>query len=350
MNFKQVVPYVLAGSLFIGAPRQAKAQTAPQEQLFNEGELLADADTRQLTFKYFEKVLNNRFLEKKAQKLCDAYQSNMLRALNKLQPLVGKRGYYAAVRKELPGAPVGQHCMYGQHTQLSRALSEMGDTLNIIPQEARAKCTQFKACMAKKYKNRTEDCIYEGKLYESEEDFGRAIDKYLAARNIDNNTQDSVRNAALDAFAAKNFCADELNPGTILIVPRYRGSRRHFHAIMYLGRGKVENKKFIPTPDGRHIYTGHNRENIGDLFNTYDMSNVFAADIKHIAKYEYGQELLKIQSMTSQQLVEYLGLGPDAVKYSHDKLVQMSTSKYFEIGQANKNLSIRNIQQRNYQR
>lgn len=282
----------------------------------------------------FDRSIGDAYLDDKADSLRDTYVANMLRAQAKLKPLMGKRGYSAAVRQELPGAPVGRHCVWGQYTQLSRALDEMGDTLTIIPQGARTSCSQFKFHMRNKYKNAEyADCIHEGIMYESDSTYNAALQKYLSC-HIKTDAPDSIRADVAHKFAKTHFSADNLDAGSILIVPRYHGSRNTFHAIMYLGRGRVQDGQFVPDSTGRHIYTGHNRENIGDLFKTYDTSNVFAADIKKIVQVEYAKELQRIESMPTPELIQFLTdeNTPPYVLQSYPRitLLRMARDKYFK--------------------
>ncbi len=342
MKFKSIVPYLLAGTL--SGTFSANANTLPDRNSDDEEKLsyyqLELANSVTLSKMYnFQKTDTDSCLDDKAENLSDIYVKNMLRSQAKLNPLLGKRGYSAAVRRELPGAPVGYHCVWGQYTQLSRALAETGDTLDIIPEGARTACSQFKEKMRSKYANNEyADCIYEGTVYQSDSAFQAAKDKFLARNKVAANTPDSVKKQITKRFEGKNFNADNLNPGTILIVPRYHGSRNTFHAILYLGRGSIENGKFIPNKNGRHIYAGHNREKIGDLFSSYDMSNVFAADIKRIARTEYAKELERIKSMSSKQLIKYLGEPMPYGMYPREMLVNMAIAKYF-----NKDKDTRNI-------
>lgn len=290
-------------------------------------------NTYSAEYEYMEKQF---LLDKKADELRDAYVSNMLTAQQKLNPLLGKNGYRAAVRRELPGAPVGMHCMYGQYTHLSRALAEKGDTLTIIPPSASRACIAFKSEMRKKYSGVEYDgCIFEGKMYESDSLYNAALVKYLKQKKITENTPDSVRWAAIAEFDKRNFSADRLESGAILIVPRYRGSKTKFHAIMDLGRGRIENGTFVADTSGRHIYTGHNRETMGDMFKTYDTSNVFAVDTRKIARVEYAKELNRIENMSRQDLLVFLkDAGKDLTPYeqqslSREILVKMARAMYF---------------------
>ena len=336
MKLKWTLPYILSGASLLGVvPNTLIAQSSEPHQSVRVGtEKLAYSHSASYEL-YMERQLNEYRLDNKADSLCDTYVSNMLNAQKKLQPLMGKRGYRAAVRAELPGAPVGMHCVFGQYTHLSRALDEMGDTLEIIPDGARTACTSFKQLMQHKYRgDEYRGCIHNGVMHETDSAYGAALLKYLAKNNISATTPDSVRRVYEEKFAKSNFSADALDSGAILIVPRYRGSRSKFHAIMYLGRGYVKSGKFIADAAGRHIYVGHNRENIGDLFRSYDSSYVFAADTRKIARVEYGKELQRIESMSHSELIEFLS----GEKYSaaqlraqpYNTLLRMARNKYFK--------------------
>ena len=335
MSFKSVIPFLLMGTTLTPAgtsnTTQPESKTDKSTKIYHQPDLntlnalfvLGDTTT-------IHNDVADGYLDNKAKNLRDIYVRNMLAAQAKLNPLLGKRGYSAAVRQELPGAPVGMHCVWGQHTQLARALAETGDTMTIIPDGARTACVQFKSEMRKKYKPcEYTDCISEGVLYESQSDFLDAQKRFLVQNKVWANAPDSVKQKTEQKFQQKNFCADDLNPGTILIVPRYRGSKNQFHAIMYLGRGYVQDGKFVADANGRHIYTGHNRENIGDLFKAYDTSNVFAADIKNIAKAEYTKELERIKAMSDDELRRYLGEPVIYSLYPRKTLLNLAIAKYF---------------------
>lgn len=334
MKWKWTVPYLLTGvavltSLGMTTVRSGHG-TSELSHDFPTMPRIHSASYNQIT----EYKINEFRLDNKADCLRDKYVKNMLNAQEKLHPLLGKRNYYAAVRAELPGAPVGQHCVYGQYTHLNRALCEMGDTLTIIPRGGHASCTGFMYHMEKKY-NKTEfpGCIHKGVMFETDSAYNVALEKYLKRSGVQADTPDSVRAQYMKKFAARNFSADGLNSGSIVIVPRYRGSQSKFHAILYLGRGRIEKGKFVADATGRHIYVGHNRENIGDLFKTYDMSKVFAADIREIARAEYVNELKRIESMSTEELIVFLS-GADLshkvlAAYPRDTLVRMARDLYF---------------------
>lgn len=342
MKLKFTVPYVLMGAaMCLGTSSSTAQPEAPSEHFeFHTAptnllpEKLAYANVLQYDVAR-ENALNQVFLENKADSLCSTYMNNMISAQQRLNPLLGKRGYAAAVRRELPGAPVYKHCVWGQYTQLSRALDARGDTLTIIPQGARTACVAFKNLMAKKYSApEYAGCIHSGVMHETDSAYNVALNKFLSRKHIAADAPDSVRNAMVAQFAKTNFSADQLDSGAILIVPRYRGSRSKFHAIMYLGRGRVEKGKFIADENGRHIYVGHNRETMGDLFRTYDASNVFAADTKKIAAAEYAKEWSKIENMTNEELVVYLTdtntRAADLRLCSRAALLRLARDKYFK--------------------
>ncbi|MBQ2858914.1 MAG: hypothetical protein IJE82_00950 [Alphaproteobacteria bacterium] len=334
MKWKWTVPYLLTcASLLVGGMTTAGNEHEPDGVSHDISVM-----PKHYTMVYnasLDRQINEMRLDSKADSLRDKYIDNMLRAQEKLHPLMGRHGYRAAVRAELPGAPVGLHCVYGQYTHLNRALDEMGDTLTIIPRGGHASCVGFMYHMNNKY-NKPEfpDCIHNGVMHESDSAYNAALDRYLARNKVAANTPDSVRAQYMKKFAVRNFSADALDSGSILIVPRYRGSRSTFHAVMYLGRGQISQGKFIPDSMGRHIYVGHNRENLGDLFKTYDVSNVFAADTRKIVRAEYANELKRIESMDSTDLVAFLSdeQMPAFMLHSYPRntLVRMARDKYFK--------------------
>ena len=271
-------------------------------------------------------------LSAKADTLCARYIENATAVYKQLKglPYMG-RSYVTKVKKEIPQAPVGKHCMFSQYTHLQRALDALNDTLMLIPAvgsagNPRAACRAFKSEMRNKYSGKEfQNCIHEGKMYASDAEFAAALEKCSAGLS------DSVRQAKQEKFNKSNFSAEKLNPGTILIVPRRSGSVREFHAIMYLGRGRLDSAgNFIASASGEHMFIANNRESIGEVFKTWDTRNVFAADIKNIAIALYAQELARIQNMGRDELIEYLsdcGLALHGV--SDVMLKELAVAKYF---------------------
>ena len=103
---------------------------------------------------------------------------------------------------------------------------------------------------------------------------------------------------------------------------------------MLLGRGKVENGQFVPTPDGKFIYTGFNNESIGDVFKTYDMSNVFSASVEDILNVEYGKELQRLESMSKDEMIAYIIKdtslrAADLATLSRRDLISLLHNKFF---------------------
>lgn len=344
MKFKIIVPYLLFGSTLLisgtTSGPEPKFTPEPRKQTILPAKIID-------IIKYVpeqEDEKNARYLDIKADSLCNVYIKNVLSAQKKLKPLVGTKKYASAVRRELPGAPVGSHCLYGQSTHLARAQGMMGDTLKIIPEDAKMACTNFKEKMRQEYAN-TPSCVYEGIMHESDSAYKAALAKYLKRKNVTSKTPSAVRALYIERFGQKNFVADELTPGSILIVPRHRGSRDALHAIMYLGRGYVNRGNFSPDSAGQHIYVGHNRENIGELFRTYDTSNVFAADTRNIARQKYQQELNEIEAMSYNELVDFLTPNKEAALagVSRDRLLHMARNKYFNMPLAPDNLMVNKL-------
>ena len=331
MKFKRIIPYLLAGISMSMNSSNASAQTisAPEAnsnlianvlKVKGTSDLLALAEHVDVHF--HDLYSTDLCLNLKAENLCNVYMDNMLDAQQRLAPHIGKRDYRNAVRQELPGAPVGLHCVYGQYTQLNRALDELGDTLTIVPSSARASCAEFKTQMRKKYtaNNGFENCIFEGKMYESDSAYMAAMNEFISRKHA---TTDSAVMRYTQQFARNNFSVDAIDAGSMLIVPRTPGNQRKFHMIMYVGRGRIENGKFIPDNTGKPVFTAHNRECIGYLFDAWDTRNVFAANIQQIAQIKYKQELIRIESMPRNQLIQYILARNSSV--TADQLNQMPT-------------------------
>lgn len=348
MNFKWTLPYVLFGATaFISGG--LFAQHPDKETLkINDDLLTANADTASLAYANHmiydiktEHVFNDLFLDAKAENLCYTYTNNVANSQSRIKGKQGTNGYRTSVRKELPGAPVGSHCLYGQYINLDRALEEANDTLTIIPKSAKASCKMFKSEMRKKYSGpEYAGCILEGNCFESDSLYNAALDAFVEKQQKQKGDKFS-QNATATEFSKNNFSADKLAPGTILIVPRRRGARNQFHAIVMMGRGRVENGKFIPDNTGNHIYAGLNREKIGDLFKSYDMTFVFAANTEKIARVEYGKEFSRIEKMSNEQLIQYLKDGQHSenslYRMARPMLLRLARDKYFKINQPVKN-------------
>lgn len=324
--YKKVVPYLIMGSATMFSNNSANAQDIktsdlpkPNTELQVPNELFAK-NMSVVNYARQYAITQSR-LTARAENTCDMYIENMLAAQKRLNPTIGTRGYRAAVRKELPGAPVGLHCMYGQYTQLMRALNENGDTLTVIPQGGKSACIAFKDQMRRKYtKPEYTDAIKEGRAFESDSTYSAELARHLARRGITDSTEVAKRDAAIAEFAKRNFSLAHVNPGSIMIVPRFRGSKTKFHAIMFLGEGRVEAGEFVPGPTGKYMFTAHNRERIGDVVQSWDMSNVFCADIEQILQVEYAKELKRLESMSRDQMVDYIA---DGTQISAEKLLAL---------------------------
>ncbi len=344
MKIKTVIPYLLAMSAFsIPASPRAQADVTRDDGNTGRTRLEIPAELKNkvamntntanlfipaMDMKYDMQIMDNKYLDDKADELVDAYMSNMLDAQQRLGPMLGTRGYRAAVLRELPGAPVGHHCVFGQYTQLARALQEMGDTLTIVPHDASRACTSFKALMKKKYSGpEFAGAIHQGNMYETDAEYNAALDRYLAAHKITPKTNASVRAKAEQEFARSNFSADELSPGSMMLV------RNGGHLIMYLGRGRVVNGHFVADKNGRHMYVGHNRERMGDLIETWGTRNIFASDTRKIARVLYSQEWRKIETLSDSDLLKYVAPRPETrgqlMTASRAELLRLARERYF---------------------
>jgi hypothetical protein len=286
--------------------------------------------------------INNKeyYIEEKANELCEQYIKNVLFTNKKLSYLSETqymtKNYKNAVLKELPGAPVGQHCMFSQYTQLKRAMYNLDeDTLKLIPDGAGTACGSFKNIMRTKYPEKHyKGAITEGKLYKSKQEFNADLEKYLKIKMIQES--DSIRQLLTNKFSEKHFLADNMNPGTILIVPRTWNSTNSFHTIVYVGRGFMDNKgNFIKSTNGEFIFAANNRECTGDIFKYWNTNNVFMADIKKIAIAGFTKEIESLKIMNKDNLINYLSeyasdLNIDLQNFDTTTLVTLAYCKYFD--------------------
>ncbi len=318
MKFKAVLPYMFLGSLMLfpkggGEVRESAAS------------LRAQPVATQTIPSYEPQI------KEKAEELCNTYIDLVLRGQENIKSRKG--GYGNAVRKELPGAPVGLHCMYGQYTQLNRALYALGDTMKLIPRDGRASCPSFRTEMRKKYSgNEYAGVIHSGKMFKSESDYNHALEAFLKHRKVTDSTPDAEREKVIAQFEKNNFLASALHPGAILIIQK-SSDPNNTHAIMYLGRGRVENDKFVEDPNGKFIYAGYNNESIGDIFATYRTDHIFAADIYGIALVAYAKELDNIKNMSDDELFRFVYDVPsDLYAFTPNRkyLQEMATEKYFD--------------------
>lgn len=270
-------------------------------------------------------------IEQKAQKLCDTYIDYVLQGQQNIKN--STKSYARAVRTELPGAPVKMHCVYGQYTQLNRALSELKDTLTVVPFDARNACSRFRTEMKKKYQGeKFNGALHNGKMFKSEAAYNQALSAFLKHNNITDKTPDSVKNKVIAKFEQNNYKANDLHPGTILIIQR-GANPNNAHAVMYLGRGNVKNQQFTPDPDGQFIYAGYNNESVGDIFLSFRTDHIFAADIYTIASALYADEYNKIQNMDKKELFRFVYDVPsDMYVFTPDTktLKTLAAEKYFE--------------------
>lgn len=347
MKYKFIIPYIMSMSNLLLVSASSTSQNIPPETSLSRQEIKLEnlptftmvpivPNSFERAYKAeLEYQINQTYLDDKANVLVSKYVDNMLDALKRLNPLLGTRKYYAAVRRELPNAPVGLHCVYGQYTQLSRAQKELGDTVTIIPSAGRQACLNFKYEMRRKYKSpEYAGAIAEGKMHPSDSAYNVALDKYMTRHHVNSNTPDSIRTKIAAKFAKSNFSVEQLTPGAMLVVPRYRGSKTKFHMIMFLGRGRIENGKFIADKNGKYIYTGHNRETIGYLFDQWDTSNVFAADTKKIVRAQYAREWSQIEALSREELIEFVQnnstmINIDLSLTSREELLHIARAIYF---------------------
>lgn len=291
MYLKKIFPYVIAIPTLLSVNALASY----------EGEASSDF-TKRFEQKYkasdtleTEYDLQKQMIEYKVQQLITTYIDNAVNGAKRILESKKHTNYLSAVRKELPGAPSDKkrgtvHCLYGQYTQLNRAIQEIGDTIQIIPNtnNAHMATSSFKRNMSQLYDNpEYPNSIHRGCLYATDTEYTKALNKYLSTQtNNKKGDADSLRTHYTKEFEKNNYCASTLNPGTIIIVSSG-------HAIMYLGQGEIKNNEFVPDENGQAICCAYNHEQTAIYLRTWDTKNSFAADIQNIATQKYYAQLVK---------------------------------------------------------
>lgn len=319
MKFKSVLPYLLFGSLLF-TPKGAGE--------FHKTDKSYALNARQIEKQNFPSI--NQQIDEKAQKLCDAYIARVLQGQQNIKH--SKGSHSRAVRTEFPGAFVQWYCIYGQYMQFNRAVAEMGDTLNLIPFDARHSCPEFRRQMKQKYSgSEYAGVLHNGKMFKSNKDYNNALNAFLKRNHVDENTPDSVAQKVSDRFAKNNFSVESLHPGAILIIQK-SNTPSNTHAVMYLGKGHMQDGKFVPDSNGKVLYAGYNNETIDDIFATYRTNHIFAVDMLTLAEYAYAQEYKKIQDMQYNDLYQYVYDVPKdyyAIMPQRQDLQNMARAKYF---------------------
>ena len=248
--------------------------------------------------------------EIRAMTLTNLYVNKAVSGAQRIMQDKKHKNYVHAVQSELPGAPRTPghtwHCLYGQSTQLNRALNELNDTIQIIPKtnNAHQASSTFIDQMTKLYSGpEYQNALYRGHLYVTRQEYERALNKYLRVnmRKTDATKANSLRAELTQKFAKNNFCATTLNPGTIIIV-------NSGHAVMYLGQGKVKNGDFIPDANGTAICCSYNAEHTAIELNTWPTSQAFAADIHNIAIVKYKKESELADSIAHAEAMEMFNI------------------------------------------
>ena len=330
LKFTKILPYLLCGTMTMMSAKGIDANKTKDSWSMNDAWRAKTAvDINKLAQDQENAKAEN--LENKAKQLCDTYIDFVLQGQQNIKQNKSKQKRRAAVLDELPGAPVGRHCMFGQYTQLNRAMRELQDTLSIIPFQGRNSCARFSYEMTKKYGNpEYAGAIRNGQMMNPGA-YKSALQAFLKLNHVTDQTPDDVKQQVVARFEKNHFSIESLHPGTILIVPRSAHSNGK-HAIVFLGRGRVRDGKFTPDENGAFMYAGYNNESVGDIFRSFDTHNVFAADIYNISLASYENEFENVENMNYSDLYTFVYETP---KQSYDiapktnELKAMAYEKYF---------------------
>ena len=315
MKIRQLFRYVLYGSLLM-LPVSSKSQNyAAGGGTFTQS---YNAQPQEIVIDDIEK----RLLEKKAKHFCEIYmqlsfngRENIVNNIPRYAKKYGKGAKRRATMEELPGAPYGKHCLYGQCTELQRALDSLADTIKIVPETANKACVQFRESMIRKY-SKILGCTCNGKIYAREKEYQQALKNFLQTKKV--SPDDTVKITELKKVFDKNhrFIGD-FNPGSIVIL----WTNGHWHAVMFAG-----------LIDGIWKYSGFNNESYGNIFNSaFSLSNAFVLDVQNVMFHEYEKELIRIKKMSYQELIDYIYGNKLIKEYSltYKQLRDMAIKKYF---------------------
>ena len=285
MKLGKIITYIILGTATVFPLGIAKPYNDKNKNKEEFQDLYSANTSREDTYD-----LDKEKIDAKVRLVMENYINNAIDGTKRIIANKNKKGYSSAVRKELPGAPVSQHCLYGQYTQLNRALEQFGDSLQVIPKSSNAhmSTTNFKSAMTKLYNNNEyANSIHRGRVYNYEKEYNKSLEKFVAQKTYGKqNVSDSLRNVYVSEFERKNYCASRLNPGTIIIV-------NSGHAVLYLGIGKIKNDKFVPDENGEPVCCAYNREHPAIYLSCWSTSSSFAADMQNIITQKYMAQLEK---------------------------------------------------------
>jgi hypothetical protein len=314
MKFKKILPYFLFGTLAV----------------LPKSDVVFDTKSNTISTEQSTKIPSAADIaQQKAKALCNEYIQRVLDGQKNIKKSKQNMSYASAVRKELPGAPVGLHCLFGQRTQLNRSLRELGDTLsNFTPNTAG--CPTFRDKIIKQYPR---GIWHYGKMYKSDNEYNSAFYAYLRQHNITENSTDAEIEKLRTRLEKNNYSIESLHPGTIIIVQR-SPNPNNTHAIMYLGRGRIVNGKFIESQNGTPMYAGYNNETIAEVnfksswFSEYP---VFAFDVNDAAMDVYEKQVEKILNMTNEEVIQYVYSDNRyyyAFAVSHETVIRDAINKF----------------------
>lgn len=315
MKFKKFLPYFLFGTLAV-LPKSdtvfdKHSNTIRTEQTTTKIPSAAD------------------IAQQKADALCDEYIQRVLDGQKNIKKSKQNMSYAAAVRQELPGAPVGLHCLFGQRTQLNRSLRALGDTLARFTPNT-AGCPTFRDKVRKQYPR---GIWHYGKLYKSDKEYKSAFYAYLRQHNITENSTDAEIEKLRASFNKNNYSIESLHPGAIIIVQR-SPNPNNTHAIMYLGRGRIVKGEFAPDPNGKPMYAGYNNETIAEInFNglMFGEYPVFAFDVNDAVMGIYEKQAQEILNMSNMELIQYVYSDDNyyyAAAISHETAISDAIRKF----------------------
>lgn len=280
--------------LFAQSIKHAKNQVASMN--VNAANLLMDVDN--VDFSYL--------IDARANKAVSDYVDTVKNRVADLSGKKGKAGYMRALKQRF-GAPAPvyrgkhAHCVWGERKSFDAAAAALNLDISPIPE------TDACSNLINTIRQQNPESSFYGVIWESRKAYSAAREKFanrqIAAwrnsskRTISKNEIEQKRKSYLAAFDKKNIAADDIKSGSLYST--------YGHTEMFLGRGRVVNKKFVADAHGEFCTIGFNNEMVRKIaFANGKSGNVFIGHTNEILVEKLQNQVDQIKQMPRNKLLE----------------------------------------------
>ncbi len=218
----------------------------------------------------------------------------------------GKSGYMRALKQRF-GAPAPvyrgrhAHCVWGERKSFEAAASALNLDISPIPE------TDACSNLINTIRQQNPESSFYGIIWENRKAYSAAREKF-ADRHIAawlNSSKHAVskdeiykkRMTYLALFDHKNIAADDIKPGAIFST--------YGHTEMFLGRGRIVNKKFVADEHGEFCTIGFNNEMVRQIvFSNGKTGNVFIGHTSEILVEKLTAQVEQIKQMPRVKLLQ----------------------------------------------